>query len=476
MKFFYSKITYYFIAQATFLLIGIIKVPLYTKLFIPSELGVYSWCVAFLSYIDLFFLSWVNSTLWRFIYEKNQSNFFYSLLNELIPPILIAICIALLIIILFAQVNFFNSQYFQLISAGYFSIVTQQALSIYLFFYQANRSFSKWSAIVILQQSMTLVFFLFLYFELKFGISSIFYASILFNILFLLFCSIKHLNRLKEIVFAFRFKLNKKYFKYSLLSTMVSLCLMILNNGDRFIISHLKNETEVGLYSQYYGLATFGFLALVNAFNSLLGPSYNSALAQTTSYKTNLQIIELYILLLTPIAFFLTVNNELIINLLFDESYLGHSSIFVWTLVGLYFFGLYNFLETNMKFTNRLNKVFFALIAVALFNLLANYYLLQSLNFKISSVISFLSYFALFVYLIKFNIAFIKQLKLKVIIIDLLLVGLLYFLINYLIDYYFNIQNSVQLLIIKTFFILIIYFFYLKKNFYKINDVIRNYI
>ena len=469
-----QSITLYFLlAQITLFLIGIIKIPLYTRLFLPGEIGMYSWSVAFLSYIDIIFLSWVNATLWRFIYTEKKTKFFFSLLTNILPLFIVIALISFSVTLVLLSLITLPPQIKTLISVGFFSILSQQVLSFVLFYFHAYKQFKKWSLVIIIQQIFTLLLFLICYYYFKLGLLGIFYSTIILNTAIILFYSLKHFNLLKVLITELRTTYAKDYFKYSYLSIILSLCLMILNNSDRFFIYYLKNETDLGLYSQYYGLASVGFFSAIQAFNSYFGPSYNLALTKPNAYYINLSVIKLYLLLFTPLAIFSLINNEVLINFLFAEKYHGYNSVFNWALIGLYFFGFYNLLEVRMKFLNQIKTVIVALTLVVLLNIIANYFFLTIFDFRIASIISFFCYLILLLYSIVKNYSFISKIKLKNAIINLTIASCLYYILQLLL--FQNVEFSSPFIYLTINFILafFIYYFTLSKHVFELVNSIE---
>ena len=463
-----TNFLFFSFAQIVLVVVGIIKIPLYTHLFQPSEIGQYSWAVAFISYIDIIFLGWVNSTLWRFVYTIKKTDSFLSLVAHIMPIFLIVSVIAISITFIFLNLAILDPIIKRLIFIGFFSILSQQILAIIFFYFHAYKQFKKWSIIIIFQQICTLILFLILHLFFNFGIFSIFLSSLLLNTSIILTFLLRYFSLLKAVIKKIKISFKGTYFKYSSLSIIISLCLLILNNGDRFLIFHLKNENDLGLYSQYYGLASVGFFSAVQAFNTYFGPNYNSALIKSDSSPTNLSVVELYILIFTPFVIFLIINNETLISFLFNKNFYGYNSVFIWALIGFYVYGIYNLLEVRMKFLNQINKVMSALIFISLLNIVANYIFLSVFEFKISSTISFLSYLILLLIAIGNNYTFIKELKLKKVILGIIIASGIYYLLHL-----FLVQNLVSFstlgyLTISTILALLIYYFVLYKIFFQL--------
>jgi O-antigen/teichoic acid export membrane protein len=459
-----GNLGYYALAHLSLFLFGFLKIPVLTNLFSPQELGVYAWCVALLAYFDIIFLSWANATLWRYIYQNEAGSSFIRLLSAILPLLLFILggAAILLTIIIVAFVP--ESEKVWMLVIGFCTIVSQQAISIYYLYLQSQKKIRPWCWSIVAQ--LIIGFALLLLFTLRFnaGVYSIFLSALVFNILFCLLKFIQHKAVFKYLFGRFSLRDYKAITTYSYLAILLSCCLMLLNNGDRFLISYLKSDSTLGLYAQSYSLASVGLYAAIQAFNTIIAPSYNRALLHKEDSNTTKNIIAVYVLLFTPLLVFLVLNAKAITTLLLSPSFQGYHAVFAWAATGIYCYGICHFLEVRLKFINKTGTVLAILAIAAFLNILLNRILLPENNVTVAAIISFASYLLLLLAFTWYNWQFIIQLHLKKLIRDLFFSSGLFITFHFLLAQQQLFQSPILNITIDCISAVLIYYSFLKKH------------
>jgi O-antigen/teichoic acid export membrane protein len=347
---------------------------------------------------------------------------------------------------------------------GFCTIVSQQAVSIYYLYLQSHKKIKPWCWSIVAQQIIG--FLLLLLFTLCFnaGVYSIFLSVLIFNILFCLLKGIQYKAVFKQLFEKIALKNHKAIATYSYLAILLSCCLMVLNNGDRFLISHLKGDNVLGLYAQSYSLASVGLYAAIQAFNTIIAPSYNRALLHSEDPNTTKNIIAVYVLFFTPLLVFLILNAKVITTLLLARPFQGYHAVFAWAAIGIYCYGICHFLEVRLKFMNKTGTVLGILAVVAFLNILLNRILLPEKDVTVAAIISFACYLLLLLVFVWYNWHFITRLNLKNLFSDLLISSGFFIAFHFFLMRQQLFQNPILYLAVDCIAAILIYYLFLKRH------------
>lgn len=459
-----SNFPYYVLAHFSVLLVSFIKIPVLTTLFSPQELGVYAWCVALLAYFDIILFSWANATLWRYVYQKETVRSFMQLLAAIVPLLLVAFAVAVLLLALVTAFFITETEKTEALLLGFLTITTQQAVSVYLLYLQSQKRIRQWCLSIVAQQVTGLLLLVLLALVFKAGVKSIFLSALAFNVIFILLKVVQHGAACRQLLRSVTLTNYKLIATYSYLSILISACLMLLNNADRFLISHLKSDTALGLYAQSYSLASVGFYAAIQAFNTITAPAFNRALLHKPDPGTAAKVLELYVFLFTPALVFLLLNAKTITTILLAPPFQGYHPVFSWAAIGIYCYGVCHFLEVRLKFINRTRIVLSLLAVTAALNIVLNRMYLPVAGITVSAVISFISYLLLLLLFLFCNRSFIKELGIKTLLRDLAGSSAILAVLHFLLAQLKLFQNPIMYLFIDIAAAATIYSIFLKKH------------
>ena len=408
-KLFYSNLLFYFIGYLFIFSFTFFKIPLITHYFKPQELGLYAIISSALNYIDILFFSWISGTIWRYAYD-NKFKSFGALTLSILP--LLAVMAILAGISTFLLSFLFNIETRSILKIAFFSNLSILLVSIYLNYLLYKKQIKSWCAMVCFQSLFSLLILIFLVTAHNLSIESIFISTGVCNFIIIAYSLFINFKRIKIIHDFNTLELRKQVFTYSVFVTTHNIFLAILNSGDRFIIDYYKGKEKLGHYSQNYNLASVGLFAFIQFFNTVFMPLYSKNLSIKETNQTNNKIIQLYLLLFTPVLCFLLLNSTPITEIVLGKEFRGFSKIFDWVAVGTYFFGLSNFFEVRLKFLGNPKIVVFICGLLSIFNLVANGFLLKNNSIEMAAYVTFFSYFLMMILFVSYNWQFFLKLDL----------------------------------------------------------------
>lgn len=456
---------YYCIGYFFTFCFALFKVPFLTNFFKPDQLGAYTLINSVLAYIDIIFFSWISGTIWRNLYDKKFQTY-NSLLTGILPILLLAI--------LFAGATTFSLSLIinlnkAVLAIAFFSSLSNQIIALYLTYLLYGRHINRWCVFICFQNSLNILFLIFFVAIYKLDIESIFLSTLLANCLLL----IAYLIPLYLKRFSFRAIDTNHYknlFSYSMLLTVSNIFFTALNNGDRFIIDHYKSKEKLGQYSLNYSLATVGFSSFIQLFTTIFLPAYIKNLGSNENNQSNIRIIQLYVLIFSPLLCFFIFNSSIFTEIFLGKEFRGFSSIFNWVAAGIYCYGFANFFETRLKIINRIKTVAIILGVHTIVNLVLNILLLKHLEMEVAAIVTFACYLSITIFFISKNRMFFLNLNLLMIFQRIVLASVLFLMTCIFIKNSF--LDNFTMLLLNCFLGILLYYIFLKKYLHLLKNSI----
>ena len=458
---------YYFLGYAFAFCFALFKVPFLTNFFTPGELGAYTLINSVLAYIDIIFFSWVNGTIWRNLYDK-KFHTYSSLLNGILPILFVAFLFAGATTFALSFIITSNSA---TLTIAFFSSLSNQIISLYITYLLYKRHINKWCFFMCSQNLLNLLLLILLVVIYKLEIVSIFLSTLLANFLLLLFFLFPVYLK-KFSLLTIDTNQYKNLFSYSLMLTVTNILFTALNNGDRFIIDYYKSKEKLGQYSQNYSLATVGFSSFVQLFTTIFLPAYIKNLGANENSQSNVRIIQLYVLIFSPLLCFFIFNSSIFTEIILGNDFRGFSSIFNWVAAGIYCYGFANFFETRLKILQRIKTVAVILAIHALLNLVLNTLLLKHFEIEIAAILTFASYLSITIFFVGKNWLFFLNLNLSTLFRQIVLASTLFLIVSSLVKSS-SLHNFIMLFV-NFFSGALLYYFFLKKYFHVFKNSVED--
>lgn len=443
---------------------AILLLPIFTRLLTPEEYGVLGLLNPLIGFIPLFFVFGLYVAQMRnYVEYKNDKielgsyifslNIFLFLANITFFIILISPIGKILIgkIIDYHKIPFYPFVVLALI-VGFIKIFVLMANN----YFMVIHSYSKIAIGNILGFVISSCVSIILIYYFKFGVLGRIIGVFLGTIFLFIFF---YVNYIKNSVIKF----NKNYLTESLniglpvmLSTITG---TILNFSDRFVLSKYLTLDIVGTYS----LAYTGGRALslfISSFNSTWLPLFNELMASGRADK--FQIINRRLIQFTTLLVLFCLIGQLfgkeIITYVLPQSYNNTIIYFPYILFGIVFTGINHFfVNVLVYYKDTMYLPFFTLFSAGL-NLGLNIIFIPkygSLVAAITTIISFLFYTLMLVYIINYKYKNIKFSYIKII-------TILLFAMNPFLIILFNMEISILAVVFKIVYLIIFMFIFVK--------------
>ena len=361
--------------------ISFVSILVLTYIFDERELGRYNLILGAINVITSLSTLWLSQSILRFYNKKNQIGFVF---------ILTLLCIAL-----------------SLVVYSLLSIITNYQNSIWVFIYIAMlvlynildalfRKARKLENYVALELSFSIgkVFPMLIIYKIIPNYNCIFISSSLAIMLLLFIILIKEKETIIKAKYTFDFIEFRKYIKYGLPLAGLSISNWFLSSSDRYIIKYYESEAQVGVYSMNYSLANSIYmmfcLILINAMHPIIINEWEKDKVRAIEIVS--KTVEYYFLLMIPLTFYGCLKSKSLLSFYKGQLYADKNSIFIWTVLGIFVYGLSLLYHKYYECTKESNNILRINIECAVFNVISNLFMVPRFGYEICSFTTFLSY------------------------------------------------------------------------------------
>ena len=111
-----------------------------------------------------------------------------------------------------------------------------------------------------------------------------------------------------------------------------------------------------------------------------------------TAFNVVSNTIDLYLIFMSPLVFYGCLKSNILLGMFKGNSYSEHSSVFIWTVLGIFIYGISLLLHKYYECIQKTNNILVINIIAAVFNIAANFVLIPILGFEAAALTTFLSY------------------------------------------------------------------------------------
>ncbi len=374
--------------------IAMITMPIFTRLLGPTQFGMYSIYISWLTIISCFICMNVGSSLGTGLY-KFKKDYYQFRSSTLIEGTAIAAVFVVIFFIfrrsILALTGYSFSIFLLLLVQAYFEYVCNFANLSWTYEKQA---FKNMLMSVIMLSTTTVVSILIV--KKWWGDSSELYLGRVIGVaipeLFIGF--VVWLLMFKEKPYGF----NKEYWKYSIgfgfPIVFHTLSQQILGQSDRIMMEKMgTNGDQIGIYSFFYSFVAI-VTAILNALNNSWCPFLYDNLA-SKSYENLQTKVKNYVQVFTIITLgFLMLSRE-VVKLFANSDYWGGVSLIPILVLAVYSTFIYQF-AVNYEFYNAKPKIVaIGTVLAAITNIVLNYVMIPRFGMYGAGLATLLSYVAL---------------------------------------------------------------------------------
>lgn len=373
--------------------IGVLLVPIFTRIFSPAEYGVIELIGAISSIVLFVLILGLDAAVGRFYYEAKDTKEKQTVISTGLffqSGFSILSCIILLFYTDYIVIWVFkNLAYSSFLKVSIITIPFTTTISFLSTIFRINFAPWKYSGLVIAQVFLTASISIYLVVILRIGIIGVFYSSLITNVILTpigLF-----LSRFNYSL-VFSIKKLKSLLSFGIPLVPASFSLLILNLADRFFLMHYSTLEQVGLYSIGIKLSSL-LLLIVSAFQLGWGPFAFSISKEKVAKEVYSKVLTYYMLLSSFIAIGLSIFAYDILKIVTTSQYVEGFKVVGMLSFGVIAYGAYYIVSIGVHLTNKTSHIAWTLTVAAVMNLLLNFLLVPEYGMLGASFATLVSYF-----------------------------------------------------------------------------------
>lgn len=396
-----KDIAYYLPAQIVPGIVGIITIPVITRIFGPGDFGDYSLVMATVA-IFTTICGWTGMSVIRFypVYEKNQEeNVFF---GNLVLSLAISIIFCSIIYIIFLQLVKLPPQLSFLLRIGLIAAILASFFDSFLFFFRSQRRVALYSNFMIWKSLSTFGLGLGLVIVPGLGIEGLLWGTVIGLIIALPLVWKLLRTRLKPVITISK-PLIRQMLSYSAPLVISNLAAWVLSMSNRYVLQALCGAEAVGIFSASYMITERSLMLLVTLFLMASGPLsfqiWEKDGIEASRFFMS-RVTRYYLMIMVPATIGLITLSQPVMVIMAGQDYFMGYQIMPLVATSVLFIGIQQRFQAGYSFYNRTGGIAMATISAGVINLALNFMLDPVYGYMGAAVASFVSYVVLLIVMV----------------------------------------------------------------------------
>jgi O-antigen/teichoic acid export membrane protein len=333
-------------AQFVPFLVSLASTWVFTRLFSPSDYGLYSLIVAGTGLLIITLIQWFQQSILRFLPDAAQKGSLSCFLRDVsVLFLIIEGILSFATLVGLFLICFLAPRYSAIYLLGSVLVLTGAAYAVFLTVFQARldaTGYGKYAvALPLLQFGLSLV----IVWQLQRTVTGLIIGMAIAStvVVFLMGRELRIDQLLKGTRLQIDRAILSKFVHYGVPMVAWFWLSQVLSVSDRFIIGHYRDTAEVGIYSSNYNLVLAGMRLLGGPFINAAHPLIMSAWSQRSSENEVQRLISYmtrsFLLVAAPMIVLGTILSRDIVSLLLGRAY--HEGYIVIPVVAIGFVAWY---------------------------------------------------------------------------------------------------------------------------------------
>ncbi|MDI6760025.1 MAG: polysaccharide biosynthesis C-terminal domain-containing protein [Candidatus Brocadiaceae bacterium] len=396
---FLKDIAKYLPAQVAPLVVGMISIPIVTRLFPPDTYGNYALVLSTVSLLRLFSTEWLRYSITRFlpVYEsKSELTEFYSNILKLT-----LLCLTLLTFLslcfLLSLRNYVSDEFYFLMRLGLFLFLVSSLSSIFSSILRAKRQVGWLSGLSIWNSVMSLCLGLLLVICLKSGIEGLIWGSIISIASVLPLAWVKALGGMFPRMTGLSFPVISEMARYGFPLASGNVAAWIISLSDRYIIELFRGSQEVGIYATNYNIAqcSIDFVVSLTLLASWPIEVRVWESGEEKSQEFLHKLTRYYLLFCIPAVVGVSVLSKPLISIFVSLEYYEGHKIIPFVAAGAFLLGLQHRFRSGLAYYKETTIIMNNMIVTGLVNVALNFVFVPKYGYMAAAITTFFSYFLL---------------------------------------------------------------------------------
>ena len=385
-------------------MVGIVALPIITRLFTPADYGNYVLVIATVSILSTL-VGWVSMSVVRFYpaYEKEGKTAEFTELIIKLTFLSIFVIFVISLCILLPLQGYIPENLYYLFGIGIIVFILTSCFVVLLDFLRIKRRIKWYSGFFVWNSISALVFGVLFVILFHLGVEGLLLGTIL-SISFALPSLWKiAMGKLRIRDRAIPFKPTIEMMKYSFPLVVGNLAAWILSLSDRYVLEFFRGAHEVGVYSISYSISQSSIMIFISlfflSFNPLAIITWEKE-GEKVSQKFVSQGTRYFLLLCIPAVISISVLQNPIMKVLSTPEYYGGAKIIPLVVSGIFFLGLMQMFDVGLCLQKKTYINLFCVTLSGILNLGLNFVLVPKYGYMAAAATTLISYAFLLVLMI----------------------------------------------------------------------------
>lgn len=378
--------------------VGIITIPIITRLFPPEDYGDYVLVSITISVLFTISTVWIDAAIIRFFPAYKLNNRLTEFYNTIIKLAFISVVGISFIFsnVLFLAKGCISANLYSLMHIGLLTFIATSWLTVLLAFLRAKRQIVWYTSFKIWRSVASLGFSVVLIMVFHYGVDGLLWGALLSAIIALPFLwriTVRTIS-LSFKKFYIRSPMNIEITKYGFPLIAVNIASWVLSLSDRYVLKIFRSSLEVGIYSIGYGIPDQAIRIIIMLFDVASGPiAFN--IWENKGVETSRGFLEkitrYYLLISLPATVGLSVLAKPVVGVLASPAYLAGYIITPLVAFSIFFTGIEWQFGTILNYYKRTDlTMYYNLIGAAL-NLGLNLLLIPKYGYIAAAATTFIA-------------------------------------------------------------------------------------
>jgi O-antigen/teichoic acid export membrane protein len=402
---FFKDMIKYIPAQVIPAIVGIVALPIVTRLFPPADYGSYVLVIATVSVLSTI-AGWAGMSVVRFYpaYEKDgKATEFAELVVKLTLLSIGATSIVFLCVLLSLR-NRVSENIYHLMGIGIFVFILTSLFTVLLDFLRIKRQIKWYSGFSVWKSITALVFGVLFVIFFRFGVEGLLWGAILSIGLILPFLWKSVVGKLQIKNKGISLQSTAEIAKYSFPLVVGYLVTWILSLSDRYVLQFFRSAREVGIYSISYNISQGSIMLLATLFALSFNP-LSIIIWEKEGRKASQKFLtegtRYFLLLCIPTVVGISILQRPILEVLSTPNYYEGAKIIPLIVLGIFFWGLTQKFWIGLNYFKKTSLYMFCIVTSGVVNLGLNFLLIPKYGYVAAAFTTLVSYaFLLFLVII----------------------------------------------------------------------------
>lgn len=386
-------------------IVGLVSMPVVTRLFPPGVYGNYCLATATVVVLTTLF-GWLPTSVIRYYpaYRKQgRLDVFHSTVLNL-AGIALVVLATLYGATLFALRSRMPARLWHLLMIGGLLFAVTCTFNLLQWFLRSKRLVGRYSAFAVWQSAAGFGLGMVLIFLLGFGIEGLLFGGIL-SIMLVLPLQWKEVAGVDTRARFGRIDPHaaKAMLTYGTPLVAGNLAAWVLALSDRYILGLFHDSVDVGVYSLSYNIADRSLMLLTALFTMASGPIAmhiweNRGEHDSRQFAT--EVARLYLLACVPAVVGLSVLSLLVVRTLSGAAYVGGHTIMPCILLGVLLLGIQQLYQSGLLFHQKTSFITLAIVTAGVLNVFLNVLFVPRYGYYAAAATTLVSYAALLLLMI----------------------------------------------------------------------------